>query len=67
MAAKQKPLEQLSLSDIGLDAGQAGGQAARQEIVTVEPAPERSAGEIVEDDGEAFKRIVEYLESIKAI
>ena len=65
MSAKQKPLEQLSLSDLGVEG--VGGAAAGQEIVTVEAAPERKAGEIVEDDGEAFKKIVEYLESIKAI
>ena len=65
MAAKSKPVEELSLSDLGLDG--VGGAAAGQEIVEVEPAPERSAGEIVEDDGEAHNKVVEYLKNIKVI
>jgi electron transfer flavoprotein beta subunit len=67
MAAKSKPVDQLGLADLGLDSSSAGGSAAGQEIVSVEPAPERRAGEIVEDDGEGYQKIVDYLESIKVI
>ena len=66
MAAKSKPVDTLTVSDLGLD-GQVGAAAARQEIVSVVPAEERQAGEIVEDDGEGFQKIVEFLEKQKVI
>jgi electron transfer flavoprotein beta subunit len=33
----------------------------------VEPAPARQAGEKIEDDGETFQRIVEFLDNLKLI
>jgi electron transfer flavoprotein beta subunit len=66
MAAKSKPVDTLTVADLGLD-GQVGGAAARQEIVSVEAAAERQAGEVVEDDGEGFQKIVAFLESKKVI
>jgi electron transfer flavoprotein beta subunit len=64
MQAKQKPLEQLAGSDLGLD-----GDAVKstQEVTAVNPAPEKSAGEIVEDDGEGFKKIADFLAKAKVI
>lgn len=64
MAAKQKPLEQLSLSDLGLSADDV---KATQEVAEIRPAPERGAGEVVEDDGTAASKIVEFLKRAKAI
>ncbi len=61
MEAKKKPVDTLSVSDLGLEPD------IRQKVVSVEPAPERQAGEIVEDDGEAYLRIVELLEKVKVI
>jgi electron transfer flavoprotein beta subunit len=66
MAAKSKPVDQLTIADLGLD-GQVGAANARQEIVSVVPAEERGAGEKIEDDGEGFKKIVEFLEKQKVI
>ena len=66
MAAKSKPVDTLTVADLGLD-GQVGAAAARQEIVNVQPAEERQAGEIIEDDGESFQKIVAFLESKKVI
>src|SRR5262245_59979893 len=54
MAAKSKPVDELKLSDLGIDAGSVGSAGAGQEIVSVEDAPVRAAGEVIEDDGEAF-------------
>jgi electron transfer flavoprotein beta subunit len=65
MAAKNKPVDTLTVSDLGLD--DVGGEHARQEITDVEPAEERKAGEIVPDEGDAADRIVTFLESIKVI
>jgi electron transfer flavoprotein beta subunit len=66
MAAKSKPVDNLTVADLGLD-GQVGGANARQEIVAVTAAEERQAGEIVEDDGEGFQKIIAFLESKKVI
>jgi electron transfer flavoprotein beta subunit len=65
MAAKNKPVDTLTVSDLGLD--DVGGEHARQEITNVEPAEERKAGEIVPDEGDGADRIVTFLESIKVI
>ena len=67
MAAKSKPVDQLTLSDLGIDAATVGSAGAGQEIVAVDDAPAREAGEIVEDDGEGFTKIVAYLENLKVI
>jgi electron transfer flavoprotein beta subunit len=65
MGAKQKPLDRPSLADLGVEG--LGGASAGQEITTVEAAPVRAAGEIVQDDGEAAKRIVDFLAEKKVI
>jgi electron transfer flavoprotein beta subunit len=67
MAAKSKPVDQLTVADLGLDATSVGAAGAGQEIVAVEDAPERQAGEIVQDDGEGFAKIVAYLEKLKVL
>ncbi len=67
MAAKGKPLSLLKVGDLGLDASQVGFAGAGQQIVAVEDAPSRAAGEIVEDDGEAHLKIIAFLEQLKVI
>jgi electron transfer flavoprotein beta subunit len=67
MAAKSKPVDQLTLADLGIDSGTVGSAGAGQEIVAVDDAPAREAGEIVEDDGEGYAKIVAYLENLKVI
>ena len=61
------PVEELKVADLGLDAAQVGAAGAGQEIIAVEEAPAREAGEIIEDDGEAFNRIVAFLDGLKVI
>jgi electron transfer flavoprotein beta subunit len=68
MAAKKKPLETWSLSDIGVDAGQVGLDAASTKVESTEERPPRSAGEIVTDeDGSGAKALVDFLASKKFI
>jgi len=67
MAAKNKPVDQVGVSDLGLTADAVGWSGARQQIVSVGAAPERQAGEKIEDDGEAYQRVVEFLENLKVI
>ncbi|HYD11107.1 MAG TPA: electron transfer flavoprotein subunit alpha, partial [Acidimicrobiales bacterium] len=67
MAAKSKPVEEVTVADLGVDAGQVGLGGARQEIVSVAAAPAREAGEVVEDDGTGHEKIVAFLEQLKVI
>jgi len=68
MAAKKKPLETWSLSDIGVDADQVGLDAAWTRVEDTEERPPRSQGEIVTDeDGSGAKALVEFLASKKFI
>jgi electron transfer flavoprotein beta subunit len=67
MAAKSKPVDEVTVADLGLDAAIVGWAGAGQEIVAVDQAEERQAGEIVEDDGEGFTKIVAFLENLKVI
>ncbi|HLK46188.1 MAG TPA: electron transfer flavoprotein subunit alpha, partial [Acidimicrobiales bacterium] len=66
MAAKSKPVDTVTVADLGLD-GQVGATGARQEIIDVVAAESRSQGEIVEDEGDGAGRIVAFLEAHKAI
>ncbi len=67
MAAKGKPVEQLGLADLGLSPDQVGFGGARQEVVSVEPAEQRKAGEVIVDEGDAHERVVAFLEQLKVI
>ena len=67
MAAKSKPVDEVKVADLGIDAAIVGWAGAGQEIVAVDQAEARAAGEIVEDDGEGFQKIVAFLEELKVI
>jgi electron transfer flavoprotein beta subunit len=67
MAAKNKPVDQVTVADLGLDASQVGWSGARQEITNVEKAPERQAGEKFEDDGTGAEKVVAFLERLKLV
>jgi electron transfer flavoprotein beta subunit len=66
MAAKSKPLEVLTIADLGLGA-ETGSAGARQEIIDVVAAESRDAGEKHVDEGDGATRIVTFLESIKVL
>lgn len=61
MQAKSKPVDSLTAADLGVD-GSVG-----QQVTAVDVAPARAAGEKVEDDGEAYLRIIAALEEAKVI
>ena len=61
MDAKKKPVEKLTLADLGVAA------AVTQQVVAVEDAAARSGGSVIEDDGQAHLRIVELLEARKVV
>ncbi|HEV7957927.1 MAG TPA: electron transfer flavoprotein subunit beta/FixA family protein [Acidimicrobiales bacterium] len=66
MAAKSKPLETYSVSDLGLE-GQVGAEGARETITSVEVAESRQSGEKYVDEGDGAEKIVAFLESIKVL
>ena len=68
MAAKKKPLETLSLGDLGVSADQVGLSAAWTTVEDTTARPPRTAGEIVKDeDGSGAKALADFLASKKFI
>lgn len=61
MAAKKKPVETLSLADLGVDPSSVGLGAASTAVESVAPRPPRAAGTIVTDDGTGAEQLVEFL------
>jgi electron transfer flavoprotein beta subunit len=64
MAAKSKPLEQLSLADLGLTETDV---APAQRVTSVSEAPEKTAGVVIQAGDDAAARIAELLAEAKAI
>jgi electron transfer flavoprotein beta subunit len=67
MAAKSKPVDECTLADLSIDPGAVGWAGGGQEIVAIEQAPTREAGEIFEDDGTGAEKIVAFLDNLKVI
>src|SRR3954452_5159741 len=65
MAAKNKPVDTVTAADLGVSP--VGWAGAGQEITDVTAAEARQAGEIVEDEGEGFQKVVAFLEKLKVI
>jgi len=65
MDAKKKPLDVVTAGDLAV--APTGWAAAGQKIVSVTQAEARKAGQVIEDDGEAFGKIVAFLENLKLI
>jgi electron transfer flavoprotein beta subunit len=62
MAARSKEVKQVSAGDLGLERG-----AGAEELLGVDDAPARKAGEVVEDDGSAVEKIVGLLAQAKVV
>ncbi|HUZ10350.1 MAG TPA: electron transfer flavoprotein subunit beta/FixA family protein [Acidimicrobiales bacterium] len=61
MGAKKKPLEQLSLADLGSDAVEAAGGGSLTEVLDVAEPPARANATRIEDEGAAAQLIVDFL------
>ena len=68
MAAKSKPVDKLTVADLGLDASQVGPAGARQEITDVDrrPRPARPARSS-STRARATSSIVAFLEQLKVV
>ena len=62
MAAKSKPVDQVSLTDLDVTLAGSG-----QEIMSVADAPGREAGIKIEDEGEAHLEVVAKLQELKVV
>ncbi|MFC5286221.1 electron transfer flavoprotein subunit beta/FixA family protein [Actinokineospora guangxiensis] len=67
MAAKKKPVETLTVADLGIDTGAVGLASASTSVLEAAPKPPRSAGTRVEDSGDGGAKVAEYLISQKLI
>jgi electron transfer flavoprotein beta subunit len=67
MAAKKKPVETLTVADLGIDAGEVGLGNAWSTVVDAAPKPPRTAGQRVEDEGDGGTKVAEYLVGQKLI
>jgi electron transfer flavoprotein beta subunit len=67
MAAKKKPVETLTIADLGIDAGQVGMGASATEVVSWAKRPPREAGVVVTDEGDGGTAAAEFLASRKFI
>jgi len=61
MDAKKKPVDTITASDLGV------GSTVEQSVASIAPAPERSSGTIIEDDGEGHLAILAKLREVKVI
>jgi electron transfer flavoprotein beta subunit len=67
MAAKKKPLQTLSLSDLGIAAGEVGFDGATSTVVEQHKRPPRQAGNKVEAGDDGGVKLVEFLASEKFV
>jgi electron transfer flavoprotein beta subunit len=61
MGAKKKPQDVLSLSDLGVDAGEAGESGSRTKVLALGDPPARADARKIEDKGDAAQAIVDFL------
>jgi electron transfer flavoprotein beta subunit len=67
MEAKKKPLQTLSLADLGVPAEEVGFAGATSAVVEHSTRPERSGGTKVTDQGDGGVKLVEFLASEKFV
>jgi electron transfer flavoprotein beta subunit len=65
MDAKKKEIVTVTAADLGISP--VGWSGAGQKVASVSQAEARKAGQVIEDDGEAFGKIVAFLETLKVI
>src|SRR4051812_5075845 len=67
MEAKKKPVQTLSLADLGVAADEVGFAGASSTVVSHSKRPARSGGTRVADSGDGGVKLVEYLASEKFV
>jgi electron transfer flavoprotein beta subunit len=67
MAAKKKPVQTLTLADLGVDAGAAGLAGSWTTVTDFAAKPPRAAGQVVKDEGEGGTKVAAFLAERKFI
>jgi electron transfer flavoprotein beta subunit len=67
MGAKKKPQDQLSASDLGLDANALGEAGSRTTVLELGDPPPRGDARKIEDDGNAAQQIADFLAEKKLL
>jgi electron transfer flavoprotein beta subunit len=67
MAAKKKPVQTLSLADLGVDAGAAGLAGSWTAVADFAAKPPRAAGQVVKDEGDGGTTVAAFLAERKFI
>ncbi|WP_053641664.1 MULTISPECIES: electron transfer flavoprotein subunit beta/FixA family protein [unclassified Streptomyces] len=67
MAAKKKPVEELDLDDLGVDADEVGLAGSWTLVDSATPRPARTQGTIVTDEGDGGKQLAAFLAAQKFI
>ncbi len=67
MAAKKKPVEELDLEDLDIEADEVGLEGAWTKVDSADERPPRTAGTVVKDEGEGGKQLAAYLAEQKFI
>jgi electron transfer flavoprotein beta subunit len=61
MGAKKKPQDTLSLSQLGMAASDVGEAGSQTVVYALHPPPSRGESLVIEDDGSAASRVLDYL------
>ncbi|MGY1812034.1 electron transfer flavoprotein subunit beta/FixA family protein [Blastococcus sp. SYSU D00820] len=67
MAAKKKPVQSLTLADVGVDAGSVGLGAAATQVLDFAGRPPKGEGVKVPDEGDGAQKFVDFLASQKIV
>jgi electron transfer flavoprotein beta subunit len=67
MAAKKKPMERWSLSDLGVDPSRVGLEAAWTRVESLARRPPRQQGQVVVDEGDGGTQLAEFLATSKFV
>ena len=67
MGAKKKPQDQLSASDLGLEAGALGEAGSGTTVLALGDPPPRGDARKIEDDGNAAQQIADFLAEKKLL
>ena len=69
MGAKKKPVDKVTIGDIGIEADQVGEAGSKARWFDSVDPPQKAAGEIIEDEdtNETVEKIVAWLDERKLI
>jgi electron transfer flavoprotein beta subunit len=67
MQAKRTEITVWSLADLGIDPSEVGVAGAKEKVLSFSPREPRKGGQVIEDQGDAASKIVEFLSFKKVI